>query len=428
LFIQVITLHALNNPSRVKKEKLSLEDSGKHHQNHWYLLILTVLTMIFVRVVPMTCMPVLFKEISDDLGLNLVQVGAVWGIMPFASILVMPIGGILCDRFGIKRTLVFTCLLAGFAGALRGWSNDVISLLATSFLWGILVSANMPAMSMAASSSFSVKQQGLSQGFVALGGGIGYVLGPMISATLISPWLGGWRNVLFLYGSISIVFSLLWLVTVKEQERAKSANCISRVPLRQSFSHLLRTKSIWFLGLMWLGYLGCVQGMIGFLPLYLRGREWPATVADGALASFSIAATLSVIPLTILSDKIGSRKLGLFVGTVTATIGVGLLSVIYNEVVWVLIIVPGIFSAMIHALAVTMCLESRDIKAEYMGAGLGIMSAIANTGWVISPPIGNSLASISFGLPFVFWAVSGVCGLILLIFVKETGWRASRIK
>lgn len=373
-------------------------------------------------------MPVLFKEISDDLGLNLVQIGAIWGIMPFASILVMPIGGIICDRFGIKRTLVATCLLAGFTGALRGWSNDVTGLLATSFLWSILVSAKMPAMNMAASSSFSVKRQGLAQGFVALGGGIGYVLGPMISATLLSPWLGGWRNVLFLYGSISIIFSLLWLFTVTEPERSKSANYIKPVPLRQSFMYILRTRSIWFLGLMWLCYLVCVQGMIGFLPLYLRGREWTAATADGALASFSIAATLFVIPLTILSDRIGSRKLGLFVGTLTATIGVGLLSVIYNEVVWVLIIVPGIFNAMVHALAVTMCLESEDIKAEYMGSAVGIMTAIANTGWVISPPIGNSLAYINFGLPFVFWAVSGVCGLIFIAFIKETGWRGDSRK
>ena len=47
----------------------------------WYILALGTATHILVLAMPWMCMPVLFKEISDDLGLNLVQVGTVWGMM-----------------------------------------------------------------------------------------------------------------------------------------------------------------------------------------------------------------------------------------------------------------------------------------------------------------------------------------------------------
>lgn len=372
-------------------------------------------------------MPVLFKEISDELGLDLVQIGATWAIVPLASIAVMPIGGLLCDRFGIKSTMVLTCFLAGLTGALRGLSSGIVSLLAISFVWSILISANIPAINMAASLSFSKQRQGLSQGFVATGGGIGYVIGPMISATLLSPWLGGWRNVLFLYGGISIIFGLLWLLTVKEPERAKSPNSVVKISFRQAFSHLFRIKAVWFIGLIWMCYLGCVQAMIGFLPYYLRGNGWPAAAADGALATFSAVGTFFTIPLAILSDRIGSRKLGLYISFITAIIGVGLLSVIHNEIVWILVIVPGIFTHVIHALIVAMCLESKEIEPAYMGTAAGLVTSIAHIGWVTSPPIGNSLANISFGLPFVFWAAVGACGLVFIALVKETGWRASTV-
>ena len=52
----------------------------------WFILILASLTNIFVVGMPSMCMPVLFKEISDEMGLSLVQLGAVWGMGGLAGI------------------------------------------------------------------------------------------------------------------------------------------------------------------------------------------------------------------------------------------------------------------------------------------------------------------------------------------------------
>ena len=42
----------------------------------WYVLGLAALTYTFAVAMPRMCMPVLFKEISIDLDLSLVQIGA----------------------------------------------------------------------------------------------------------------------------------------------------------------------------------------------------------------------------------------------------------------------------------------------------------------------------------------------------------------
>lgn len=51
--------------------------SSKSPNSHWYVLTLAALTFTFVCAMPMICMTVLFEEISEDLGLSLVEMGVV---------------------------------------------------------------------------------------------------------------------------------------------------------------------------------------------------------------------------------------------------------------------------------------------------------------------------------------------------------------
>ncbi len=300
-----------------------------------------------------------------------------------------------------------------------------MSLMGTAFLWGLVSSISVPAITKGASISVSRQQQGMAQGLIGTGGGIGAIVGPLISATIVSPWLGGWRNVLFLYGAVSIIIGLLWLFTVREPERIKPVGSETRVPIRQAFSHLWHVKAIWMLGLTLFAQCGCNQGMIGFLPLYLRGNGWLAA-ADGTLALFGGIGMLSVIPLTLLSDRTGSRKLLLIIAYIVNVLTVGLLSVIHNEMAWLLIVMSGIFSSMTPSLITTMVIETKEVGSALSGTAVGLVIAISNIGWVVAPPIGNSLAGIYYGLPFVFWAVLALGGFVMTFFLKETEWRASK--
>jgi len=58
--------------------------SNPQSNYRWYILTLAIATNIFAIAAPISCMPVLFKEITDDLGLSLVQVGTIWGIGPLS--------------------------------------------------------------------------------------------------------------------------------------------------------------------------------------------------------------------------------------------------------------------------------------------------------------------------------------------------------
>ena len=63
----------------------------------WYILGLTMLTNSLIPGASRMCMPVLFKQISEDLGLSLVYVGVIWGMDPLAGVFIGLPGGLLAD-------------------------------------------------------------------------------------------------------------------------------------------------------------------------------------------------------------------------------------------------------------------------------------------------------------------------------------------
>jgi predicted MFS family arabinose efflux permease len=367
-------------------------------------------------------MPVLFNEISADLGLNLVQVGWIWGFSFASGIFTVLISGLLADRFSAKRVLVVVCLMAGLSGASRGVSNDFASLLFTTFLFSLITGAITSNLFKMATIWFSSRQLGLAIGVVLAGGGIGFTIGSLLSATFVSPLLGSWRNVLFLYGAISVFISLLWLITIKEQQTAGITGVVERVSPREAIHYVLHNKNVWLISLAMLGYMGCVEGMCGYLPLYLREfKEWLPASADGTLATFMGFSTIGAIPISMISDKLGWRKF-LILPIITVTIiSLGLLSIADGITIWVLIIVAGIGRDGLVALACTSTIESKGIGAKYSGTAMGLMQTIIRIGTFISPPLGNSMAAHGAGFPFIVWATFGAFGLFCFSLTKETG-------
>jgi NNP family nitrate/nitrite transporter-like MFS transporter len=197
----------LEHPNRRIKEPML--DAQRPALN-WPILALLTLSGTFVAAIPISCMPALFKEISDDLGLSLVQVGTVWGISSLAGIFVSILAGVLSDRFGIRLIMSIFCILVGLSGALRGLSDSFGTLLLTVFLNGVFRLIIPVNVTKAVGMWFRGPRLGTAMGISAMGMGLGLFLGPMISASVLSPLLGGWRQVMYFYGALSALVGLVW--------------------------------------------------------------------------------------------------------------------------------------------------------------------------------------------------------------------------
>ena len=397
---------------------------GSNNNYRWYLLGLSAATSTLVSAIPYSCMPVLFEEISKDLNLSLVQIGTVWGMASLAGVFVSLAAGVLGDRFGLKRVLAIACLLVGITGALRGFSSTFFMLTAMVFLNG-LVRALIPVnVTKSIAVWFKGRSLGMANGVGAMGMGLGLMLGPLISATIMSPLLGGWRNVLFLYGGISAAVAVLWFAFGKDHPpEIESSIKHEPTPIGPTLSRLLRNKTIWILGLILLFRMGGIMGMTGYLPKYLLDQGWPQASADGTLSVFYAVSTAFVIPISALSDRIGRRKIVLLAGLIVMTTSLVLLPIIGGTSIWAFMVLSGIFMDSFMSIIVTTLLETDGIGTQNAGVALGMVFTLAPIGAAISPPLGNSLAGINPDFPFFFWAIWSLIALVLLSFVNETGWK-----
>jgi MFS family permease len=384
----------------------------------WYILILTALTMSLAVAMPGMCMTVLFDEISGALGLSRTQIGMIWGIGALPGILTALVGGSIGDRFGPKRVLIVACLLSGITGALRGLSGSFIALIATGSVFGLLSSLVPMNAFKTCRIWFPGHQLGLATGVISMGMALGFMVSSMISATLLSPWLGSWRYVLAFYGVIAMVLTVPWVFTRPAPVDVSTLDTRAS-SLREMFSHVAHIKRMWLLGFAILGIGGCIQATLGYLPLYLRDIGWADARADSVAASFHLASMIFVIPLALGSDRLGSRRKVLIAAALMITTGIGLLSVVDGLLVWGAVIMAGMVRDGFMAVFFTMTMETDGVGPTYAGTATGFVMVFSGVGALIAPPIGNSLAAITPGLPFVFWAGMALAGLMGIYAAQE---------
>jgi MFS family permease len=393
---------------------------NKHHPHYrWYVLTLTMLTYGIITGAARLCMPVLFKQISDDLGLSLVAIGTVWGMDPLAGVFIGLPGGLLADRFGVRRTLVVLCILAGIFGALRGFSINFFTMAATMFLFGLTVAATPSIVPKMTAEWFSGRDLGMANALLIVAWSIGAMVATMFSATVFSPWLGGWRNVMFLYGVPSVMLGLLWLTAREPDFSHREDTPIASVPFREALSKVVRMKEVWIIGLITLLNWGASSGYVGYLPLYQRNIGWTPTNADAAITVLNGVMSIGVIPMVMLSDKLGSRKIVISISVVATVLNLALLPLVDVTGVWLLVILGGILRSGSSALFTVMVFEIKGVGSTYGGTATGLASAISMVGAFLAPPLGNSFADFGPGYPFYFWAGMAAVSIPLIFFLKN---------
>ncbi len=384
----------------------------------WLVLALATFTFTFVVAIPQMSLPVMFDEISAELGLSLVQVGWIWGAGSVLGILVGLIGGPIGDRFGPRRTLAVACLFMGIAGAARGLSNGFAMLTITTLITGFAQWSIPMNVHKTCGVWFPGVQLGMANGVVSAGMATGFLFGGLLAATVFSPLFGGWRNVLFMYGALAMLFGMFWWVS-PEKAKAEDQQRNNLITFREAIRHVIRMRNVWILCIATAGVSGCVNGMLGFLPLYLRGLGWKPAMADSTLASFHAVSLLFAIPIALLSDRMGSRRGVLMAAALLIGIGTGLIGFTGDVLISVAVIIAGISRDGFMAITMTAIIEEKGIGARFAGSAIGLNMSVLGIANVFAPPVGNWLAGFWTGLPFIFWAFLVLTGSTGYLFLQR---------
>lgn len=397
----------------------------KSNHYKWYILSLAMLSYFLVAGMSRMCMPVLFKDISIDLDLSMLAIGTVWGMDPLAGVLVGLPAGLLADRFGMKYTMAVICIFAGVFGALRGLSENFISMASTMFLFGSVAATVPSVVPKIAAVWFSGRELGRANAALNVILAVGSMVATMCSATLFAVWLGGWRPVMYVIAIPCVLLGFMWWLTAREPAEGElPLRPVTTIPLGEALSKVIHSKEVWIMGYIALCNYGASMGTSGFLPIYLRDIGWSPTAADSAMTVLSGVSCVGVIPMALLSERLGSRKGVLLLGTSIMTLTLFLIPHLGTSGVWLMLIINGFLRSSTFTLLTLMIYEMKSIGRNLSGSAVGLMNTMGMFGAFAAPPIGNSLTGWDIGMPFYFWALLSAVSLpaFFLIRGKTSRW------
>lgn len=378
--------------------------------------MLCTLTVILVYTIPTVLLPVLFAEISADLNLSVIQLGIVWGSMSLSSMFIGLVGGALGDRIGSRHMLAIVCLLAGIFGILRSFASSYTMLVATMLLYGLIAPSIPPNLHKVGAYRFP-KQRDISTVTISMGFALALFVGSRYTATWLSPLVGGWRNVLLLFGVLAILFSIIWFMLPKDilPPPSDSDQPFFRAVFN-ALRHVLQLREVWIIGVGSLLFWGCVRGFLGYTPLYLRGLGLGAESADSTLSLFFLGSLIFAVPSTILAQRLGSRRPILIIAMLLTGSGIALIGTGSQT-----LIVIGVFGAgmLFDGFMALHQAEILDLKGIgiYTGSALGTLVMFREIGGFLSPPIGNWLTQFGANVPFFFWGGLGLLAAAVFWFL-----------
>jgi len=392
--------------------------------NKWLVVLMANLVFIGVVGMPFTAMPVLFSSVTRELQLTLAHVGMIWGALPLGVALFSILGGLLGDRFDLRKVIGIGSFGIALANGLRGISDGPATLIIFMFLCGAALSVVIPNLPKIVGLFFSQRQLGLAFGIVNSGFNIGAILATALGATFILPLVGSWRNVLFSYSAISILLGITWLLVIK---REKSNQAIAgtgaterEVPFGEALARIVRVKDLWFLVIANVGVVGSYIALMGYIPVYLESAGVLKVTGDTIASTIFMAGIIGTVILPALSDRIGTRKRVLLICAALMGLSTYLLSISGTLFFWLLIPLIGITAMGFITLSLAIPLEMKGIGPIYGASAVGFVVAGQNFGGFLFPIIGGNLAETNQLWPFIFWATMIFVAATGLLLIRET--------
>jgi MFS family permease len=225
-------------------------------------LVMLVSTAVFINYVDRGNLSTGATLIQEQLSLNEAQLGILFSAFYYGYVPIMPLMGVLAERFGAKPVFAAGLALWSVATMLTGFAGGFISLLLLRVLLGVGESGAFPCASKVLAAAVQPSRLGVANGVLSFGYLIGPAVGTFLGGLLMARI--GWRPVFFLFGLASLFWLIPWLRT-EVPKPVKSAVGLAGPSLKT----LLRERALWGASI---GHFASNYGyyfIVSWLPFYL---------------------------------------------------------------------------------------------------------------------------------------------------------------
>jgi cyanate permease len=295
-----------------------------------YMFIVAVNQLLWITFAPITLDAVKFYGVTD------LQIGLLSMCFMIVFIVVSIPASWVIDTYGIRIGVGIGAVLTGVFGLLRGLVTNDYNLLLLSQI-GIAVGQPflLNAITKIAARWFPIEERATASGLGTLAMYLGILIGMLLTPFLVKG--NGIIGMLYIYGVISIIAAITFLIFVKE--RPKTAPCRpdqeERSLVLEGLKDTLRNKRFYMLMLIFFIGLGIFNSVTTWIEDILRPRGFSATQAGITGGLMILGGIIGALIVPMLSDHYRKRIPFIIIALIGATIG--LVGITFATSYWVLL-------------------------------------------------------------------------------------------
>ncbi len=247
--------------------------------------------------------------LRDEFHLSASEAGLVGSFTLFSSAIGGIAFGVIMDRYGRAKSLVWSILIYSLASAGTALSWNLASLLFWRAMVGVGLGAEWAAGAVLVAETWPAEHRAKAVGIMQSGWALGYLLAAAVTGFVLPRW--GWKA-LFLTGVLPALFAAVLRKSLKEPEIWKERAAKKAAPISRIFQGELRSRTVLgtlLASVVLFAYWGLFTWIPGFLSATPeRGGAGLSIVKTSAfVVPMQLGAFLGYVAFGWLSDKIGRR-------------------------------------------------------------------------------------------------------------------------
>lgn len=397
----------------------------------WWICALLFLTWL-MSYVDRSLMPMALPLIAQEFHLSPTVMGVVISAF-FVGYGSMQIpGGLLADRFGVRKMMTAGVALWSIFSVLTGAATSLTNLIWVRIVFGLGEGVHPPAAFKALSSWFNSAERARANGLVMSSNTIGPMIAPIIFAVLMGAY--GWRNAFFLVSipGFLIAIAVYWFLRDQPAEHPRiTSRELAEIGEEKnqdevSLHELLRYKALWKLFFIYMMWDVTWWGFQAWLPSYLLKERGFTLIATGAVAALPFAAGfIGILAAAYISDRTRKPRLVLvsvLLGNalfmlLTATAGTATMAVVF-------LTATGFFLPAIHGPFWSLPMDL--LPSKVIGASAGFLNTGGQIAGIASPVIIGALIQFTghYEAGFTFMAIAAGVSALLVGALKESKVKA----
>jgi MFS transporter, NNP family, nitrate/nitrite transporter len=351
----------------------------------WFLWFLNFTTRaVFSPILPL---------IEDEFAIHHATASSLFAFISIGYGLSLFLSGIFAGQVGYKKSICFSMLIAALVFAAIPFVTTFAVLRLLAFAVGLAAGIYPPSSLPLITAYYHEKIWGRTIVIHDSGTSVSIFATPFL-CILILQFLS-WRGILAILGGVALLSGAIFFFLGPEVKAQKGAQAL--------FWDLLKRKTLWMIGILWVVASGCNLGLYFIFPLYLT-KELHMDV-DSANTIFGISRLGGIFVAIVtgfMVDRFNLKKALLLILLLTGSLTMSLAS---GNVEWMKVLLFLQASIAIAFFPIALIFISRIFERDERGQAtgliitLGVMVGIGLIPYLLG--LSGDLLSFRFGIFFL---------------------------